>query len=237
MVDNNEDMIWPFLNKNNSYLLSIFIGIIAGIIGVFFFPDLPLHANILLVVILVLILMFVAILILYIIQGFTSNINYKKQSKEETEKIIQDIRDRNYKIDEFFTQISLINVEQLKKYYDIIGNQADRSFNWAIIISIIGFCFIGYAIYISLLNNQSETYTTNIVLLTWISGAVIEFISTICFYLYTQSQKFLLEHKNSLLDVQNVLLSLWMVNEMKDDPEKRVDILKTIIEKLCEKNK
>lgn len=175
---------------------------------------------------------------------FISHSTYEfdsKQDEEERNKILLEIDSKVptsdvSQIDEYCKLISVMNIQHLHRYYTIIGKQADLSFNFAVLIAFIGFLVIGYSIFISLNDISTATKYNNISLFSWIGAVIIEFISGICFYLYRQSQHYLKEHKNALLDVQNVLLCLWMANKMVKAPDQQITALRTIIEKLSDRN-
>jgi hypothetical protein len=54
-----------------------------------------------------------------------------------------------------------------------------------------------------------------------VSGVVTEFISGVFFYLYNRTVRQLKEYHDSLLSVQNVLLSFKLVNDTEDTAAKR----------------
>lgn len=72
-------------------------------------------------------------------------------------------------------------IELLSRFYDLSLSQAQRSFRWALISGVIGFLFLLGAIVSVWSGHQDFT------LVTLASGVVIEFISTINFYLYNKT--------------------------------------------------
>ncbi|PID49440.1 MAG: hypothetical protein CR991_06775 [Proteobacteria bacterium] len=74
--------------------------------------------------------------------------------------------------------IAATQIELLTRYYTLSLSQAQRSFRWALVASIVGLVFFIAAIGFVLWNAE------RVAVITVLSGALIEFIAGINFYLY-----------------------------------------------------
>ncbi len=77
------------------------------------------------------------------------------------------------------TAIASSQIELLARFYDLSLSQAGRSFRWALIASMVGLAFFLLAIVFMIWQQSSELAT-----ITLLSGALIEFIAGVNFYLY-----------------------------------------------------
>jgi hypothetical protein len=134
-------------------------------------------------------------------------------------------------------------VELLNNYYTVVLDQAKKSFRWALIAAGIGLAFFIAAVSFLLIANLEKIAVISIV-----SGALIEVISGINFFLYGRTaaqlsefhfrldttQKFLLansvcegldeEHKNAArTDLVNIIASGPHVTKVKENGELRTD--------------
>ncbi|WP_298607829.1 hypothetical protein [uncultured Thiothrix sp.] len=75
--------------------------------------------------------------------------------------------------------IASSQIELLARFYDLSLSQAGRSFRWALIASMVGLAFFLLAIVFMLWRQSGELAT-----ITMMSGALIEFIAGVNFYLY-----------------------------------------------------
>jgi hypothetical protein len=80
---------------------------------------------------------------------------------------------------------------------------------------------------------DKNNLTNNLAYLSAASGIIIEFISGIFFYLYNKTVRELKEYHNSLLDVQNVLLSFNIVQDLEG--ETKAEMLSQMISSLSGK--
>lgn len=77
---------------------------------------------------------------------------------------------------------------------------------------------------------DKNNLTNNLTYIAAVSGIIIEFISGIFFYLYNRTVRELKEYHNSLLDVQNVLLSFNIVQDLEG--EAKAEMLSQVISSL-----
>ncbi|TXH67705.1 MAG: hypothetical protein E6Q83_16835 [Thiothrix sp.] len=110
--------------------------------------------------------------------GYFDNLVNVRQSfvSGATEKALQRLTDAS---EGDVKAIASSQIELLARFYDLSLSQAGRSFRWALIASMVGLAFFLLAIVFMLWRNASELAT-----ITLISGALIEFIAGVNFYLY-----------------------------------------------------
>jgi hypothetical protein len=92
----------------------------------------------------------------------------------------------------------------------------------------LGFGFIMFGLYIGF--EDKDNLTNNLAYLSAASGIIIEFISGVFFFLYNKTVRELKEYHNSLLDVQNVLLSFNIVQDLNG--EMKAEMLSKMISSL-----
>ncbi len=116
----------------------------------------------------------------------------------------------------YFDSLVSINVENLAAYYTLVKVHTNKSFNVAVGVGIVGFLFIvvGLAVGFSDAKNATLTYISSG------AGVITEFISGVFFYLYNRTVRQMKGYHDSLLSVQNVLLSFKLVGDTKDEKEK-----------------
>jgi hypothetical protein len=91
---------------------------------------------------------------------------------------------------------------------------------------IVGFALISIGIYYTV---NGRTNATPVAILSGLSGIVTEFISAVFFYLYSQTVRQMKAYHDSLLAVQNVLLSFKLVGDTKD-PKDKADMVRAMLD-------
>lgn len=99
-------------------------------------------------------------------------------------------------------EIAASQIELLSIYHKLVLEQARRSFRWAIIAAGIGFCFF-LASVAFLLFQQPQ----NLAVISLISGALVQIISAINFYLYGRTSAQLADFQIRLDQTQRFLLA------------------------------
>ena len=112
----------------------------------------------------------------------------------------------------FFKELVGLNIKNLSAYYDLIKDHTQKSFLVSIVSGIFGFGLIMFGLYIGI--EDTSNLKNNLAYLSAASGIIIEFIAGIFFYLYNKTVRELKEYHNSLLDVQNILLSFNIVQKI-----------------------
>lgn len=140
-----------------------------------------------------------------------------KEIQEDAEKIIGD----TFKSDDVI-DLMLKNVRELREYYIISKRQATNAFSASLIV-----CFLGFIVYIAgiavfVISGE------NALLLTTISGTIVEVISGLFFWLYRHAIKQLNIYHHRLGTTEKYLTAIRLVDKMGQD--KHDDMYKHIIE-------
>jgi hypothetical protein len=117
----------------------------------------------------------------------------------------------------YFDSLVRINVENLAAYYALVKAQTDKSFLASLAVGVVGFVLIitGLMIgFVDVKNAQPLSYISSG------SGVITEFIAGVFFYLYNKTVQQMKGYHDSLLAVQNVLLSFKLVGDTKDEQVK-----------------
>lgn len=109
-------------------------------------------------------------------------------------------------------QLMRRNVAELREYYVINKQQARNAFTSAIIVSILGFLIFACGVIVSYLSDT----VSNTVLYSTISGAIVEVISGLFFWLYSQSLKQINLFHESLRNTEKVLTSVKLAERVTD---------------------
>lgn len=117
----------------------------------------------------------------------------------------------------YFDQLVRINVENLAAYYSQVKAQADKSFLTAVAVGGVGFLFIVSALIIGLFG---ITTSATMAFISAGSGVITELIATVFFYLYSKTVRQMKEYHDSLLAVQNVLLSFKLIGDIQSEETK-----------------
>lgn len=131
----------------------------------------------------------------------------------------------------YFERLVQINVTNLAEYYAMVKVHTDNSFKVSIVAGATGFALIILGAIIGFSNN-AETKT--IAYISSGAGIITEFISSVFFYLYNRTVRQLKDYHDSLIDVQNVLLSFKIVGDLTDEKDKvkmATEMLKFLIGK------
>jgi hypothetical protein len=127
--------------------------------------------------------------------------------------------------DTYFDKLVKLNIENLSSYYFLVKNHTKSSFQLTIVALVIGFLFIIIGLVIGIIDK-------NAIQIGYIAsgcGLFIEFISGIIFYQYNKAIMQLKSYHDSLIDVQNILLSFKLI-ESTSDENKRSEMIAKMIE-------
>lgn len=139
--------------------------------------------------------------------------NQKEEERRERVQLILGPRSQS----DYFERLVNINVENLSAYYVTVKGHANKSFITSILVGLAGFAMIGIGIYLSVTSGKNAP---SVVTLSGVSGVATEFISAVFFYLYSKTVRQMKEYHDSLLSVQNILLSFKLVGDTTDPTEK-----------------
>ena len=140
-----------------------------------------------------------------------------KEIQEDAEKIIGDI----FKSDDVI-DIMLKNVRELREYYIISKRQATKAFSASLIVCLLGFIVYITGIVVFALSGE------NTLLLTTISGTIVEVVSGLFFWLYRYAIKQLNIYHQRLGPTEKYLTAICLVDKMGED--KHDEMYKHIIE-------
>jgi len=143
-----------------------------------------------------------------------------------------DIININYAVDRLskaqpgdVQEIAASQIQLLTSYYDLVLGQARKSFRWALIAAGIGLVFFLASLAFLLLVQLQSVATVSL-----ISGAIIEVISAINFYLYKTTSDQLAKFHIRLDVTQRFLLANSICDSLEGDTKSkaRYEIIKTI---------
>ncbi len=117
----------------------------------------------------------------------------------------------------YFDSLVRINVDNLASYYALVKIHTDKSFLVSITAGVIGFILIGAGLVVGF---YAPLSTHIIAYITSAAGILTELISGVFFYLYNRTVQQMKGYHDSLLVVQNILLSFKLVEDTKDEVEK-----------------
>lgn len=118
---------------------------------------------------------------------------------------------------EYLSLLVGINLKYLTAYYNQVQLHCDKSFMVSITAGVIGFLMVIVGIAYGLANDQSVPVITYV---SSAAGVITEFISAVFFYLYSKTVRQMKEYHDSLLDVQNILLSMGILEKIKSEDSK-----------------
>lgn len=129
-----------------------------------------------------------------------------KEIQEDADKIIGDA----FKSDDII-DLMLKNVRELREYYIISKRQATNAFSASLIV-----CFLGFIVYIAgiavfVISGE------NALLLTTISGTIVEVISGLFFWLYRHAIKQLNIYHQRLGTTEKYLTAIRLADKMGED--------------------
>ena len=152
-----------------------------------------------------------------IIIGITKDFIKSKKEYEDAKTLVDEtveqIKDRkkvNNDTQDNVLDLMVKNVAELREYYVISKQQANRAFSSALLICFLGFLVFVIGIIISLATEQ------NIILYTTISGAIVELISGLFFWIYSRSQEQLNLYHERLGATEKFLVSFQVIEKISE---------------------
>ncbi len=132
----------------------------------------------------------------------------------------------------YFNSLVQINIQNLGDYYALVKTHTDKSYRTSTQAGMIGFGFIMIGLIVGLVVSFSGNKDAQIIAyLTSASGIITEFIAGVFFYLYNKTVRQLKEYHDSLLEVQNILLSFKIVGDTSD-PAQQATMVSQMISSL-----
>ena len=117
----------------------------------------------------------------------------------------------------YFDRLVGINVDNLAAYYVLVKVHTDKSFLVATAAGVVGFTLVATGL---VLGYFGAAGSPNITYVSAGAGVLTEFIAGVFFYLYNRTVRQLKEYHDSLLAVQNILLSFKLVGDLQASEEK-----------------
>ncbi|WP_418026471.1 TRADD-N-associated membrane domain-containing protein [Paenibacillus sp. JJ1722] len=144
----------------------------------------------------------------------TKQIYDKTRSKEEEKEIQNEVNKAmgTFSNDDTDDILRLMrrNVGELKEYYTINKQQARNAFSSALII-----CFLGFILFaLGFISVYFIEDNGNIVIYTTISGSIVEIISGLFFWLYSQSLKQINLFHESLRNTEKFLTAIQLAEKL-----------------------
>ncbi|MDT8975714.1 hypothetical protein RQP50_05600 [Paenibacillus sp. chi10] len=178
-------------------------------------------------------------IILVIIGGgiFGASFSDTKQSKFDTEiralelqKQRLEKKSTNNNTSRYFDSLVSINLRNLEEYYDLVKLSNKKSFYSSLVMSFFGILIISGALTVSYFSSEFKDITY----IVTAAGILVEVISGLMFFLYSRTVLQLKSYHDSLIDVQNVLLSFKLIEDTKDE-QMRSEVMKQMIENLIKR--
>lgn len=146
------------------------------------------------------------------------------EANEAMRNVMQKLPDSTNSTTQYFESLVKINVENLSAYYSLVKTHTQQSFKVSLMTGVLGFILISVGL---VLGFQFKEYE-RIGYIASGSGIFVEFISGVLFYLYNKTVRQLKEYHDSLINVQNILLSFKLIESIKDEKSKTEMIGKMI---------
>ena len=107
-----------------------------------------------------------------------------------------------------------LSLNQLTEYYAINKNQARSSFSWSVFAIVVGFITLIGGVWLFYLQEKPNVQLTTI---TSIASILAEFIGAAYFFIYTKSLSQLNFFFSQLVRLQDTMLAIKLMEDMKDD--------------------
>jgi tetrahydromethanopterin S-methyltransferase subunit G len=117
----------------------------------------------------------------------------------------------------YFGSLVELNVLNLASYYELVKTHTEKSYGTTIRICLFGFFLIVAGLVLGFVDYANALLIS---ITATASGILTEIISGVFFYLYNRTIQQMKEYHNSLLTVQNILLSFKLIEDTKDENEK-----------------
>lgn len=148
-------------------------------------------------------------------------------------KDIEQKKEINSEPSDYFNELVIININNLRDYYELVKDSNIRSFWFSLIIASIGIIFI-FAGLMAGFSGKPEY--KDITYISSATGIFIELVTALLFYLYNKTVIQLKEYHSSLLDVQNILISFKLIKDIKNESI-RTETIKEMLSLLTRREK
>jgi hypothetical protein len=180
------------------------------------------------------------VVILYILlQSFINRYNLRidnldvEKNQQERKEIIKKITESVNNSDSGnISDVILLNLNQINEYYKINQNQAKNSFRLSSFLILTGFIAIMFAIFSP---NFNDKITTDISLISGISGILAQFIGGANFIIYNKTITQLNIYYQQLIKAQDTMLAIELCNKVQE-PEQKSKLIEKLIITLIDRN-
>jgi hypothetical protein len=121
----------------------------------------------------------------------------------------------------YFDRLVELNITNLDTYYALAKDQAEKSFLASLGVGFVGFFLISFGLVIGVTKISS---TLTITYISTGSGVITEFIAGVFFYLYNKTVIQMKGYHDKLVELQDTLLSLKIVEEIKQEDDRNEKI-------------
>jgi hypothetical protein len=128
----------------------------------------------------------------------------------------------------YFEKLVEINVTNLAEYYGMVKDHAQNSFLAAMAAGVVGLALVVIGL---VLGFGTADRARDLTYVSTGAGLLTEFISGVFFYLYSKTVAQLKDYHDSLIDVQNILLSFKIIGDTCDEPS-RAKLLERLLDHL-----
>jgi hypothetical protein len=119
--------------------------------------------------------------------------------------------------DSYFEDLVKINLKNLAAYYELVKIQTDKSFRATLSIAYFGAFLIITGLILQFVKAADQA---SIPYIASGAGVLTEFIASVFFWLYSKTVSQLRGYHDSLISVQNILLSFKLASDTKDETKK-----------------
>lgn len=130
----------------------------------------------------------------------------EQEVKVEVERVVERYKDEPKDV----LTLMRRNVAELREYYTINKQQARNAFSAALFVCFLGFLIFGGGVVLSYISPS----TTGVVQYSTISGAIVETIAGLFFWLYSKSLKQINIFHESLQHTQKFLTAIQLTDEI-----------------------
>ena len=116
-------------------------------------------------------------------------------------------------VEQYFSRLIQVNLRNMEQYYLLVRQQTEKSYRLTQAGAAVGFVVLVAGIILSFFDEISSASKV----LTIGSGALIEFISAVFFYIYNTTIRQLNTYHDKLVNVQDTMLALKVAQIVKDD--------------------
>jgi len=173
---------------------------------------------------------FVGLSIMMFVKNLLDKMKSRQESKEIRQEVTKTLKELKEDPQDVLTMMHR-NVAELKGYYTINKQQARSAFSSAIFICFLGFTIFAVGVVITYLS----PFRKSVIPYSTLAGAIVEVISGLFFWLYSQSVKQINVFHDRLIETQRYLAAIQIVRNMSKS--NRDKVYANIVDKLMKTKK